>query len=65
MASRSAQRAQEAIDSIRKELGDDKAQIEFLELDLMDLQAVKAAADQFLSLKLPLHILVNNAGGLV
>ncbi|KAF9906122.1 hypothetical protein EC991_000918 [Linnemannia zychae] len=36
--------------------------IEFLELDLMDLNKTRRAADEFLRKGLPLHILVNNAG---
>jgi NAD(P)-dependent dehydrogenase (short-subunit alcohol dehydrogenase family) len=37
-------------------------QVEFLQCDLMDLQSVDLCAREFISRKLPLHILVNNAG---
>ena len=61
MASRSEERAKGAIESIKKELGD-KAQIEFLKLDLQDLKQVKSAAEEFVKTGKPLNILVNNAG---
>ncbi len=61
MASRSQQRAQEAIDAIQKELNG-AAKIEFLSLDLMDLKQVKEAAETFLKMDKPLDILMNNAG---
>ena len=62
MASRSRKRAEEAIASLKKELGSEEAPIEFLELNLMDLKQVKKTAEDFLSLNLSLNILVNNAG---
>ena len=61
MASRSEDRANEAIASIKKELGD-SALIEFLKLDLMDLKQVKASAEEWLKKGLSLNILINNAG---
>ena len=61
MASRSKDRAQEAIASIQKELKG-AAKIEFLSLDLMDLKQVKEAAETFLKMDKPLDILMNNAG---
>ena len=61
VATRSKERAQEAIDAIQKTL-DGKAKIEFLKLDLMDLAQVKEAAQEFLKKDIPLDILVNNAG---
>ena len=61
MASRSEDRAANAIAAIKKSLGD-AAKIEFLKLDLMDLKQIKAAADKFMKMNLPLHILINNAG---
>src|SRR6476646_9215094 len=39
-----------------------KARAEFLALDLSDFASVRACAAQFLSRKLPLHLLVANAG---
>ncbi|XP_071705780.1 short-chain dehydrogenase TIC 32 B, chloroplastic-like isoform X2 [Rutidosis leptorrhynchoides] len=40
----------------------EKAKIDVLELDLACLDSVKAFADRFKSLNLPLNILINNAG---
>ena len=45
MASRSAQRAQDAIEELRKETGKEAL---FLQIDLADLQSVKRAANEFL-----------------
>jgi retinol dehydrogenase 12 len=36
--------------------------VRFLQLDLASLAAVRAAADEFLALGEPLHVLINNAG---
>lgn len=47
--------------NIAKQTGK-KAQLTCLLLDLNDLATVKAGVDTFLAMKLPLHILVNNAG---
>ncbi|MFS8011979.1 putative very-long-chain 3-oxoacyl-CoA reductase [Helianthus anomalus] len=41
---------------------DKKAKIDVLELDLSSLKSVKAFADSFKDLNLPLNILINNAG---
>jgi NAD(P)-dependent dehydrogenase (short-subunit alcohol dehydrogenase family) len=60
MASRSKQRATEAISKIKEKVP--VAQIEFLELDLKDLKQVQKAAQSFLALDKPLDILINNAG---
>lgn len=38
------------------------AQLEFLEMDLSDLESVKRSAEDFLKRENKLHILVNNAG---
>mmetsp|Transcript_22614 Transcript_22614/g.31516 ORF Transcript_22614/g.31516 Transcript_22614/m.31516 type:complete len:329 (-) Transcript_22614:60-1046(-) len=38
------------------------AVITCLKLDLSDLDSVRRCAEEFLSLKLPLHVLINNAG---
>ncbi|KAL2918517.1 hypothetical protein HK105_201937 [Polyrhizophydium stewartii] len=59
MASRSEERARQAIERIKADTGKD---VEFLRLDLQDINQAKAAADEFLAKKLPLNILVNNAG---
>ncbi|XP_074568262.1 short-chain dehydrogenase TIC 32 B, chloroplastic-like [Curcuma longa] len=38
------------------------ARVDILKLDLSSLKSVRAFADEFLSMNLPLHILINNAG---
>ncbi|MDF2692017.1 MAG: putative oxidoreductase/Short-chain dehydrogenase [Labilithrix sp.] len=58
LACRSEERTQPVIDAIRNTSGT----AEFLPLDLGDLASVRAAAQRFLDLGIPLHILVNNAG---
>lgn len=73
MAGRSEQRCKEAADSIRAvlalhEQGPSKPLMAFepdlrcMLLDLSDLHSVKAFAEAFLAMNLPLHLLVNNAG---
>ncbi|KAI8916401.1 hypothetical protein EDD86DRAFT_185437 [Gorgonomyces haynaldii] len=59
MASRSRQRATDAIERLEKATG---KKCEFLELDLQDLKQVKGAAESFLKKKEKVDILVNNAG---
>ncbi|CAG8788869.1 16327_t:CDS:2, partial [Dentiscutata erythropus] len=60
VASRSRDRGESAVKLIKKETKNDA--VEFLQLDLQSLNSVKDAAETFLARKLPLHILVNNAG---
>ncbi len=60
LACRSAAKTQPVIDEIKQATGN--AQIEFLALDLGDLDSVRTAAAAFLARDLPLHVLVNNAG---
>ncbi|KAG0283100.1 hypothetical protein BGZ96_012534 [Linnemannia gamsii] len=67
LACRSKQRAQEAIVRAKEEIKTKypKAlapQLEFLELDLGDMNKTQQAAQEFLTQGLPLHILVNNSG---
>ncbi|KAG0353555.1 hypothetical protein BC939DRAFT_448274 [Gamsiella multidivaricata] len=68
MACRSESKCTKAMAEIRDEIkakfpdAPKDVQLEFLELDLNDLNKVKAAAETFLSRGLPLHILINNAG---
>jgi NAD(P)-dependent dehydrogenase (short-subunit alcohol dehydrogenase family) len=68
LACRSQKRALAAIDSAILEIRSKypllsgAPKLEFLELDLMDLNKTKKAAKEFLQKGLPLHILVNNAG---
>jgi len=60
IAARSQEKSQKAIDELKKETGKDA--VFFLKLDLTDLAAIKAAAEEFLSKESELHGLYNNAG---
>ncbi|KNA98660.1 hypothetical protein FOXG_18444 [Fusarium oxysporum f. sp. lycopersici 4287] len=60
MCSRSRDKGNKAIAEIQKDHPSTK--IDLLQIDLMDLGSVVAAAKQFLSLSTSLHGLVNNAG---
>eukprot|EP01031_Cornospumella_fuschlensis_P042967 gene42967-52511_t len=62
MACRSADRAQEAKDKIIREIQCAPSKIIFVSLDLSSLASVRAFAQKFLDLKLPLHALILNAG---
>jgi len=59
LAARSPERAEAAIKELSKTTGKDAI---FLKLDLSSLEAVKAAAEEFLSKETQLHVLFNNAG---
>jgi len=60
LACRSEERAKTTIAAIRATT--DNASLIFLPLDLANLASVRAAAQSFARLGLPLHVLVNNAG---
>ncbi|CAG8603662.1 7627_t:CDS:2 [Cetraspora pellucida] len=60
VACRSKERGESAVELIKEETNNDS--VEFLQLDLQSLNSVKHAAETFLARKLPLHILINNAG---
>lgn len=60
LACRSEQRAAPALKEI--EAAAPQAKLEFLELDLNSLAAVKKSAETFLATERSLHVLVNNAG---
>lgn len=60
MGARSPSKAEDAIKRIRAETP--AADVHFLQLELMDLQSVVAAAKQFKKKETKLHGLVNNAG---
>ncbi|XP_054164950.1 WW domain-containing oxidoreductase-like [Oppia nitens] len=60
MACRSVDKANEAIIEIKRNTP--KAKLNAFECDLQSLQSVQNFAKQFLSLDLPLHILILNAG---
>jgi NAD(P)-dependent dehydrogenase (short-subunit alcohol dehydrogenase family) len=65
MASRSESRARDAIAKLKEELskeGHQTTQVEFLELDLMNLKKSRDAADEFLKRESRLDILILNAG---
>ncbi|XP_781957.1 dehydrogenase/reductase SDR family member on chromosome X [Strongylocentrotus purpuratus] len=55
-----AENAKKAIQVIKKENA--LARVEWIPLDLSSLQSVRDFAETFLNSKLPLHIIVNNAG---
>ncbi|EIN04707.1 NAD(P)-binding protein [Punctularia strigosozonata HHB-11173 SS5] len=59
LAARSESKAKEAIRDLREETGKEAI---FLKLDLSDLKAVKASAEEFMSKESKLHLLYNNAG---
>lgn len=61
LACRSKTKTQPVLDEIA-EKSDGKAKAEFLELDLGDLESVRACAKQFVDRQLPLNILICNAG---
>eukprot|EP00002_Diphylleia_rotans_P015702 TRINITY_DN3043_c0_g1_i1.p1 TRINITY_DN3043_c0_g1~~TRINITY_DN3043_c0_g1_i1.p1 ORF type:complete len:332 (+),score=84.12 TRINITY_DN3043_c0_g1_i1:50-1045(+) len=62
IACRTESKAKEAIANIKKEIP--SAEVEFMRLDLSSLESVRKFATEFTQRKLPLHLLVNNAGGL-
>jgi len=53
-------RGKEAEESLRKETGNNE--IHFLELDLASFASIRKAAIAYIEKKIPLHILINNAG---
>lgn len=58
IATRSAEKAQVAIDELKGATG--KESVFFLKLDLADLESIKAAAEEFLGKESELHTLYNN-----
>ncbi|KAJ3111773.1 hypothetical protein HDU96_005363 [Phlyctochytrium bullatum] len=62
MACRSTKKAQEVADKIRADNPGKELKLSIMELDLASLQSVRNFATEFTRLKLPLHILMNNAG---
>ncbi|XP_041457792.1 dehydrogenase/reductase SDR family member on chromosome X-like [Lytechinus variegatus] len=55
-----SKKARKAIEAIKKDNA--LARVEWIPLDLSSLQSVRDFAESFLDKRLPLHILVNNAG---
>jgi NAD(P)-dependent dehydrogenase (short-subunit alcohol dehydrogenase family) len=62
MGARSPEKATAAINEIQAESPNASSDIHFLQMDLLDLQSVVAAAKQFKAKESRLHGLVNNAG---
>ncbi|RGP63856.1 hypothetical protein FLONG3_9750 [Fusarium longipes] len=60
MCTRSVEKGTKAIEEIKKT--HPSANVDLLQMDLMDLSSVVAAANHFLTLETSLHGLVNNAG---
>ncbi len=60
IACRSSVAGQAALESIRRAVAG--SQVELLALDLGDFESVRECARTFLARKLPLHLLINNAG---
>jgi retinol dehydrogenase-12 len=60
IASRSEAKTRPAIDEIKKTTGND--QVDFVQLDLSDLDSVRACAEKLIARDLPIHGLLNNAG---
>lgn len=58
IAARSPEKAQKAIEGLKKEIPD--AKVEFLELDLADLKKTRKAAKEFLSREKRLDVLFNS-----
>ena len=59
---RSAEKTQQAIDSIKASFPNSSGAIQFIRLDLSDLSSIKSSVEQFLSKEHELHLLFNNAG---
>ena len=59
IAARSQEKSQKAIDWLKQETG--KESVFFIRLDLTDLVAIKAAAEEFIGKESELHELYNNA----
>ncbi|KAJ3104093.1 hypothetical protein HDU97_009542 [Phlyctochytrium planicorne] len=62
MAVRSVKKAEEVLEEAKKKNPQDKLNVTIMEVDLSSLASVRNFAEAFTKLKLPLHILMNNAG---
>jgi NAD(P)-dependent dehydrogenase (short-subunit alcohol dehydrogenase family) len=60
LACRSEAKTSPVIEEIKRETGSDK--VEFIALDLSDLESVRRCAKELLARDLPIHALINNAG---
>ena len=59
ITARNQERAQPVLDEIRTE--SPQAKVDFIPLELSNFASIRACANAFIALNLPLHILVNNA----
>ncbi|KAI9737860.1 MAG: hypothetical protein M1834_009230 [Cirrosporium novae-zelandiae] len=62
VAARSEDKANKAIEAIKKTTPESAGELIFLYLDLIDLTTIKASAENLLSKENKLHVLFNNAG---
>lgn len=65
IAARSADKAEQTIQSIKTKRPTSHGELIFLRLDLNDLSTIKASADEFLHKETKLNVLWNNAGVMV
>lgn len=65
IACRSEEKAHVAIESLKTNTGKTDADVKFLKLDLGNIKASKAAAEEFIKEEELLHLLFNNAGVMV
>ena len=65
IGARSGDKANNAIEEIKKNVPNSTGALVFLSLDLSDLNKAKAAAQSFLQKETKLHVLFNNAGVMV
>lgn len=65
IAARSAEKAQQTIQSIKSKHPTSRGDLIFLRLDLNDLSTIKSSAEAFLKIEDRLHVLWNNAGVMV
>ena len=62
VAGRTRSRAEEAISKIQSEVPDSRGRLEFLHVDLDNLEGIKASVEEFKGRESRLHVLWNNAG---
>jgi NAD(P)-dependent dehydrogenase (short-subunit alcohol dehydrogenase family) len=62
IAARSQEKAEKAIEAIKKAAPNSGGELVFLRLDLADLTTIKASAEEFVSKETKLDVLFNNAG---
>ncbi|KAJ3104092.1 hypothetical protein HDU97_009541 [Phlyctochytrium planicorne] len=62
MAVRSVKKAEEVLEEARKKNSNFRINVSIMEVDLSSFASVRKFAEAFTKLKLPLHILMNNAG---